>query len=92
MADLGIRDGVQVNTINPGPVRTDRLARRLETLARERGLNEAAALEAFIRDEKVLRIGEPEDIAALVAFLLSSHGRYIHGSLMDADGGSTKTV
>jgi NAD(P)-dependent dehydrogenase (short-subunit alcohol dehydrogenase family) len=92
MADLGIRDNVQVNTINPGPVKTDRLTRRLENLARERGLNEAAALEAFIREEKVLRIGEPEDIAALVAFVLSPHGRYIHGSLIDADGGSTKTV
>jgi 3-oxoacyl-[acyl-carrier protein] reductase len=92
MADLGIRDGVQVNTINPGPVKTGRLARRLETLARERSLDEAAALEAFIREEKVLRIGEPEDIAALVAFLLSPHGRYIHGSLIDADGGSTKTI
>jgi NAD(P)-dependent dehydrogenase (short-subunit alcohol dehydrogenase family) len=92
MADLGIRDNVQVNTINPGPVKTDRLARRLQTLARERNLNEASALEAFIREEKVLRIGEPEDIAALVAFVLSPHGRYIHGSLIDADGGSTKTV
>jgi len=92
MADLGIRDNVQVNTINPGPVKTDRLTRRLETLARERNLDEAAALEAFIREEKVLRIGEPEDIAALVAFVLGPHGRYIHGSLIDADGGSTKTV
>ena len=92
MADLGIRDNVQVNTINPGPVKTDRLTRRLETLARERNLGEAAALDVFIREEKVLRIGEPEDIAALVAFILSPHGRYIHGSLIDADGGSTKTV
>jgi NAD(P)-dependent dehydrogenase (short-subunit alcohol dehydrogenase family) len=92
MADLGIRDKVQVNTINPGPVKTDRLTRRLETLARERNLDEASALATFIREEKVLRIGEPEDIAALVAFILSPHGRYIHGSLIDADGGSTKTV
>jgi 3-oxoacyl-[acyl-carrier protein] reductase len=92
IADLGIRDGVQVNTINPGPVKTDRLARRLETLARERGIDDAAALNAFIREEKLLRVGEPEDIAALVAFLLSPHGRYIHGSLIDADGGSTKTI
>lgn len=92
MADMGVRDGVQVNTINPGPVRTDRLARRIASLARERGLNEGAALELFVREEKILRIGEPEDIAALVAFVLSAHGRYIHGSLIDADGGTTKTV
>jgi 3-oxoacyl-[acyl-carrier protein] reductase len=92
MADIGVRDGVQVNTINPGPVRTDRLARRLRNLAKERGIDEESALNQFIREEKILKVGEPEDIAALVAFVLSPHGRYIHGSLIDADGGTTKTV
>lgn len=92
MADIGIRDNVQVNTINPGPVRTARLSRRLADIERARGLSPEAALEAFIREEKVLRIGEPEDIAALAAFILGRHGRYIHGCLLDADGGSTKTV
>ena len=65
---------------------------RVLAVARERNVDETSALEAFIREEKVLRVGEPEDIAALVAFVLSPHGRYIHGSLIDADGGSTKTV
>ena len=36
MADVGIRDGVQVNAINPGAVRTDRFQKRLEAVARER--------------------------------------------------------
>lgn len=92
MADIGVRDGVQVNTINPGPVRTDRLTRRLSALANERGIDEQAARAVFVREEKILKIGEPEDIAALVAFVLSPHGRYLHGSLIDADGGTTKTV
>ena len=35
------------------------------------------------------KVGEPEDIAGLVAFLLSKNGRYLHGSLIDADGGAT---
>jgi NAD(P)-dependent dehydrogenase (short-subunit alcohol dehydrogenase family) len=39
-----------------------------------------------------MKVGEPEDIAALVAFLLSPHGRLLHGALIDADGGLTKTV
>ncbi len=92
MADVGQRDGVQVNAINPGPVRTARLERRLEQLALEKGVNPAAALELFLLEERIVQVGEPEDIAAMVSFILSRHGRYMHGSLIDMDGGLTKTL
>lgn len=82
LSELGIRDGVQVNAINPGPVRTARLEKRLVT----------TTLSAFLRDERLARIGEPEDIAALVAFILSPAGRLMQGSLIDMDGGQTKTI
>jgi 3-oxoacyl-[acyl-carrier protein] reductase len=82
MSELGIREGVQVNAINPGPVRTDRLAQRLRTTSEE----------AFMRESRIARIGEPEDIAAMVAFILSPHGRLLQGSLIDMDGGQTKTI
>jgi NAD(P)-dependent dehydrogenase (short-subunit alcohol dehydrogenase family) len=88
LADLGLQDGVQVNCVNPGPVRTARLEKRLAQIDPD----PARALELFIQQEKIMQVGEPEDIAALVAFILSPHGRYLHGSLIDADGGSTKTV
>ncbi len=61
MSEKGIQDGVQVNAINPGPVRTARFAKRLESTTEE----------AFLREEKIARIGEPADIAALVSFILS---------------------
>jgi 3-oxoacyl-[acyl-carrier protein] reductase len=92
MADVGLRDGVQVNAVNPGPVRTARLERRLARLAADRGVDAAEALEIFMREEKVARVGEPEDIAAMVAFILSDAGRLLHGSLIDMDGGLTKTM
>ncbi len=82
MSEVGIREGVQVNAINPGPVRTDRLAQRLKTTTEE----------AFMRESRIARIGEPEDIAAMVAFILSPHGRLLQGSLIDMDGGQTKTI
>jgi NAD(P)-dependent dehydrogenase (short-subunit alcohol dehydrogenase family) len=88
LADLGLQDGVQVNCVNPGPVRTARLEKRLAQIDPD----PARALDLFIQQEKIMQVGEPEDIAALVAFILSPHGRYLHGSLIDADGGSTKTV
>jgi NAD(P)-dependent dehydrogenase (short-subunit alcohol dehydrogenase family) len=82
MSEKGIQDGVQVNAINPGPVRTARLDARLKTTTEEE----------FRREERISRIGEPEDIAALVAFILSPHGRLLQGALIDADGGLTKTI
>ena len=38
------------------------------------------------------RVGEPDDIAHLVIFLVSAEGRFLHGSLIDMDGGQTKTI
>jgi 3-oxoacyl-[acyl-carrier protein] reductase len=92
MADNGIRDGVQVNAISPGTVRTDRFAKRMEVLAEERGLAVAEAEPVFVKEARVTRVGEPEDIAALVAFVVSPAGRFLQGSLIDMDGGATKTL
>jgi 3-oxoacyl-[acyl-carrier protein] reductase len=82
ISEKGIQDGVHVNAINPGPVRTARLAAQLQSIGEEE----------FLKQQRIARIGEPEDIAALVAFLLTPSGRLLQGSLIDADGGQTKTI
>jgi 3-oxoacyl-[acyl-carrier protein] reductase len=92
LADLGIRDGVRVNTINPGAIRTGRLQTRLAAVMKERAVDFATAEREFIRSSGITRVGEPEDIASLAAFVLSSEGSYLHGALIDMDGGSTKTI
>ena len=92
LADLGIRDGVQVNVINPGPVRTARFETRLQATAAEHGVDLKEAEAIFCREADIARVGEPEDIAALVGFLLSQPGRLLQGSMIDADGGGTKTL
>jgi 3-oxoacyl-[acyl-carrier protein] reductase len=91
MAAAGIRDGVQVNVINPGTVRTDRYQKRLVAFAREHGMDTAAAEREFVREHNTTRIGEPEDIAALVAFVARPESRFLHGAMIDMDGGATKT-
>jgi 3-oxoacyl-[acyl-carrier protein] reductase len=92
LADLGLRDGVQVNAINPGTIRTARYTARLNALAKERGLDPQAAEREYIRNGAIARIGEPEDIAALVAFIAGPDGKMLHGALIDMDAGATKTI
>jgi len=92
MADIGIRDGVQVNAINPGSIRTDRFRRMLETNAAQQGIDVKTAERKLIESARTTRIGEPEDIAALVAFVVSPEGRFLQGALIDMDGGATKVI
>jgi NAD(P)-dependent dehydrogenase (short-subunit alcohol dehydrogenase family) len=80
MAELGIADGVQVNVINPGSIRTGRLRKRLEALAAENGTDLAAAERKMIAATKTTRIGEPEDIAALVAVFSGCEARFHQGA------------
>lgn len=92
LADTGVRDHVRVNAILPGYVRTERLRKRLEAAARETGIGGPDAEQRFAQDAKILQIGEPEDIAGLVAFLVGPEGRFFHGALIDMDGGATKAL
>jgi 3-oxoacyl-[acyl-carrier protein] reductase len=92
LAEKGIADGVQVNAINPGLVRTDRFGKRLNALAETQGIDLTAAEQLLLHNEKIARVGEPDDIAALAAFIVSPAGRFLQGSLIDMDGGSTKTI
>jgi 3-oxoacyl-[acyl-carrier protein] reductase len=87
LADVGKQDGVQTNTINPGSVETDRFAGRLAIIANKTGKSRADAIEHHRRELDITRFGKPEYVAALVAFLVSPRGRWIHGAAIDIDGG-----
>jgi 3-oxoacyl-[acyl-carrier protein] reductase len=91
MSEIGIRDGVQVNVINPGSVRTARFQRILAQQATEHGVPIEQAERKIIETNRITRVGEPEDIAALVAFVVSE-GRWLQGSVIDMDGGATKVI
>ncbi len=92
VADIGIRDGVQVNAINPGRIKTDRFQKTLAAEAAHLGGDLNAALQAIVRKSNIVRLGEPEDVANLAAFMVSPQSRYMQGALIDLDGGQTKTV
>lgn len=92
LADVGIADGVQVNAINPGSVRTDRLRDRIRVYAERTGTDHDTAAARLREEARITRFGEPEDVAQLVEFVVSPQGRWLQGSLIDLDGGQTKTL
>jgi 3-oxoacyl-[acyl-carrier protein] reductase len=92
LADLGKRDGVQVNSINPGSVDTDRFRHRLGIIMKRTGLNEADATEHHRRELNITRFGQPDDVAGLVAFIVSPRGRWLQGAAIDMDGGQVEPL
>ncbi|HSL00774.1 MAG TPA: SDR family NAD(P)-dependent oxidoreductase [Rubrobacteraceae bacterium] len=74
------RDGVRVNGIAPGYIRTAQALSEEHSLGPQ-GLEEAAE---FI---PMGRVGEPEDIADVIVFLASSAARYLTGQVIVVDGG-----
>src|SRR5260370_246302 len=69
LAARGKTDGVQVNTIPPSYVETERLWRRIKADMERTGKDEAAVREWHRSDIGVTRFGTPEDIAGLIAFM-----------------------
>jgi len=92
LADRGYPDGIQVNAINPGDIRTDRFAKRIKEAAVAQGVDEAEAERRQVAKDRTRRIGEPADIAGLVRFIASQRGSFLQGAIIDMDGGKTKTT
>lgn len=92
LADRGVEDGVRVNAINPGAIVTDRLQTRIQGLASDRGIDEVTASEALARSMKIARFGQPSEIGSAVAFLASPLAGYCQGTIIDIDGGQTRTL
>jgi NAD(P)-dependent dehydrogenase (short-subunit alcohol dehydrogenase family) len=69
--------GITVNVLAPGPIDTEIMGGRL-TDERKASMSEGIPLG---------RVGQPEEIAATVAFLLSDGGGYMNGSTLQIDGG-----
>lgn len=92
LADLGTRDGVRVNAVNPGSIATARLERRIQALAIEQGITPEAAIEGMAHRLGVARFGTPAEVAPVIAFLASPVSAYCRGAIVDVDGGQTRTL
>lgn len=84
--------GITVNNVCPGNIATQRLLSLFEARAQREG----RTFEEVVAEEEGRTpsgfLGEPSDVAALVAFLASDQARYITGVTIQVDGGSTVAV
>lgn len=91
-SDRGITDGVQVNSVLPGPVMTGRRRSYLQHWAPLHNMTVEQATANFPKEAGIARYGEPEEIAELMAFLVSPGARWMTGSTLRMDGGEVKSV
>jgi 2-hydroxycyclohexanecarboxyl-CoA dehydrogenase len=78
------RSGVTANTVCPGPTRTP----MLEAMAAQDAAGERL-VDALTRAVPMRRLGEPEDVAAAVAFFASDAAGYVTGQTLSVSGGLT---
>lgn len=82
--------GVRVNAILPGRFATGRLAELWAVRAAANGTDVAAEQAADVAGIPLRRIGDPAELGALAAFLLSPRSGYLHGTAVRMDGGSVR--
>lgn len=91
-AEQGIKDGVQVNSIVPGPVMTGRRRSFMEKWAPAHYMSVEEAMNEFPKQAGISRYGRPEEIADLLAFLVSPAAKWMTGASVRMDGGEIKGI
>ena len=92
LADEVGRDGILVNNVCPGSILTERMLSNVTSRAKELNISVEEGLAQRAGETAVGRIGEPKELANLVAFLVSSKSSYVTGTTILVDGGLVRSV
>ena len=84
--------GITVNNVLPGYTRTERLDELAETMAEKQGISVGEFRGVWEKEIPMGRLGEPRELAALIAFLVSERAAYITGTSIQVDGGWIRSL
>lgn len=84
------REGITVNNVAPGFTLTDRQRELGQARADREGRRLDEVIDAIGANVPMGRVGQPEELAAVVAFLASERASYVTGSTIAVDGGSAR--
>ena len=84
--------GITVNNIAPGPIMTDRITEIFSARAKSAGRTPDELLERFAQAIPVRRIGQPNEIGDLCAYLCSRQAGYLTGQTIVVDGGINRSI
>lgn len=85
-------DNILVNSVLPGYTLTERLSVLSESQAQARGIRKEEIIAEWEQSIPMRRLGKPEELAALIAFLASERASYITGTAIQVDGGFIKGI
>ena len=91
-AEQGIKDCVQVNSVVPGAVMTGRRQSFFAKWAPAHNLTVEEAMKKFPEEVGISRFGKPEEIADLMAFMVSPAAKWMTGASVRMDGGEIKSI
>jgi NAD(P)-dependent dehydrogenase (short-subunit alcohol dehydrogenase family) len=90
VADLSAKDGIRCNAVTPGPTATGAWLGE-GGLADQQGERDAV-LEKVGAGRPLGRLAQPEEIAAVIVFLLSERASYVTGAAWSVDGGTVPII
>ena len=91
-SEQGIIDGIQVNSVLPGPVMSNRRIGFLQKWAAANNMTLEEAKTKFLTASQIRRYGTPEELAELMAFLVSPSAGWLTGAALRMDGGEVKSI
>ncbi|WP_031428202.1 SDR family NAD(P)-dependent oxidoreductase [Flavimarina sp. Hel_I_48] len=90
------KENILTNTVSPAFIETPMTNAMMEDLAEEKGVSEKEAVDWFLKNKRphleVQRRGQPEEVAAVIAFLCSDQASFVNGSNYRVDAGAVESA